>query len=218
MSREAVHPSVDYIRKLFAPQDALLASVEASLPADFASWQIGADEGRLLQLLIALHGTRTVVEIGTLAGYSAIWMARALPEGGHVYTLGKDPAHNAIAKETIGKSDVAHKITLVEGDAHNTLAMLEDKAPFDMMFIDADKPGYPAYLDWAEKHIRKGGLIVGDNTFLFDTVWLDKAPEGTAPSTHKAMQDFNRRLADNTKYTGTIIPTAEGMTVAIKRF
>lgn len=210
--------NIDYIRKLYAPQDALLDEITAALSQEFASWQIGPEEGKLLQLLIRLHGVNTVVEVGALAGYSAIWMARALPEGGHVYTLGKDPAHNALAKKFIGKSEVKDKITLVEGAAQETLPTLNAKGPFDMIFIDADKLAYPDYLDWAEKNIRKGGLIVGDNTFLFDAVALEAPPQGTAPATWNAMRRFNERLADPKKYFGMIIPTAEGLSVAIKLF
>ena len=93
--------------------------------------------------------------------------------------------------------------------------------PFDMVFIDADKINYHAYLDWAEQNIRKGGIIVADNTFLFGTVWQDSPPENrtpASPAAWKAMRGFNERLSDNSRYMGTIVPTAEGLTVAIKRF
>lgn len=218
MGREQVTTNLHYIRKHFATQDALLERIGQALPGDFASWQIAPEEGRLLQLLIAMNGVRRVVEIGALAGYSAIWMARALPGDGHIFTLGKDPAHNALAKQFIAQSEVASRITLVEGDAHETLPALGGQGPFDMVFIDADKISYPDYLDWAETHVRQGGLIVGDNTFLFDTIGLDAPPEGTAPATWKAMRQFNERLADKKRYFSTIIPTAEGLTVAIKQF
>jgi predicted O-methyltransferase YrrM len=214
--RETPSANLDYIRKLFAPQDALLDSIGQSLPGDLASWQVAADEGKLLQLLIAMRGVKTVVEIGALAGYSAIWMARALPKDGHIHTIGKDPSHNALAREFIGRSEVSHKITLHEGDAHQLLPTLTPRGPFDMVFIDADKISYPDYLDWAEENIRAGGLIVGDNTLLFDTVALESPPEGTAPATWKAMRAFNQRLSDPKRYISTMIPTAEGMTVAIK--
>ena len=217
MNRETRNPAGDYTEALFAPQDALLASILSRLPESFHSWQVSAAEGKLLQLLIGMIGAKRVVEVGTLAGYSALWMARALPEGGHLYTIGKDPAHNAIARQVFAESEESEKITLLEGDAQDMLQGLSAQAPFDMIFIDADKINYPRYLDWAEKHIRPGGLIVGDNTYLFGAVWHEKAPVGTAPATHAAMREFNARLADANKYLGMIIPTAEGMTVAMKR-
>ncbi len=217
MPRETPHPNLDYIRKLYAPQDALLASIDATLVGMNIHMHVAADEGKLLQLLIRLHGAKTIVEIGTLAGYSAIWMARALPEDGHVYTIGVDENHNAMARHFFDQSDVKHKITLIEGDAHTVLPSLNHKAPFDMVFIDADKISYNDYLDWAEINVRNGGLIVADNTLLFDTVALDAPPPGIAPTTWHAMRRFNERLADKTRYFSTMIPTAEGMTVAIKK-
>jgi predicted O-methyltransferase YrrM len=214
MGRETESTNIDYIRRLYAPQDALLMELTSALSQEFASWQVAPEEAKLLQLIIRLHGVKTVVEVGTLAGYSAIQMARALPEGGHVYTIGKDPEHCKLARKFIGASDVKEKIILLEGDAHNMLPTLKDS--YDMIFIDADKISYPDYLDWAEKHIRVGGLIVADNTLLFDTAALDAPPAGTAPNTWQAMRDFNQRLADPKKYFATMIPTAEGLSVAIK--
>ncbi len=218
MPRETLTPAVDYIRKHFAPQDALLAEIDATLVKIQQHINVGPDEGKLLQLLIKLHGVKSVVEVGTLAGYSAIWMARALPEDGHLYAINKEPEHVALADGFFARSDVGHKITQLQGDAHDALPTLDAKGPFDMIFIDADKISYPDYLDWAEKNIKKGGLIVGDNTFLFDTVWLDAPPPNEAPATWAAMRSFNERLADPKKYFSAIIPTLDGMTVALKLF
>jgi len=167
MPREHITPNIDYIRKLYAPQDSLLASIEDMLKKLDIAWQVGPEEGRLLQLLIRLCGARRIVEIGTLAGYSTIWMARALPEGGQIFTIGKDPEHNQMAKHFFDQSDVADRITLLEGDAHVILPVLSKQAPYDMIFIEA-------------------------------------------------MRSFNERLADKNKFMGVMIPTAEGMSVAIK--
>jgi predicted O-methyltransferase YrrM len=217
MSRHPT-PNLDYIRKLYAPQDALLEHISLRLHKENIAIHIGAEEGKLLQLLIRLHGIRTLVEIGTLAGYSTLWMARALPQGGHLHTIDKAAQHIVMAREHFAQSDVADKITLHEGDAHDVLPSLAPQGPFDMVFIDADKNAYPDYLDWAEGHIRKGGLIVADNTLLFNTVALDQPSADIAPSTWKAMRLFNERLADRTRYFSTIIPTQEGLSVAIKLF
>lgn len=216
MPREHITPNIDYIRKLYAPQDSLLASIEDMLKKLDIAWQVGPEEGKLLQLLIRLCGARRIVEIGTLAGYSTIWMARALPEGGQIFTIGKDPEHNQMARHFFDQSDVKERITHLEGDAHVILPVLSNQAPYDMVFIDADKISYPDYLDWAEKNIRAGGLIVADNTLLFDSVALDTPPPNIAPKTWQAMRSFNERLADKNKFMSVIIPTAEGMSVAIK--
>lgn len=209
-------PSLDYIRKLYAPQDALLASIAETLEKLGMAIQVGAEEGKLLQMLIVLHQARSVVEIGTLAGYSAIWMARALPEGGRLYAIEKDPGHAAMARHFFDQSEVKERITLLEGDARDVLPALSDKGPFDMAFIDADKPGYNHYLDWAERHVRQHGLIVADNTLLFNTIGLDAPPPDMAKATWEGMRRFNARLADPEKYFSTMVATQEGMTVAIK--
>lgn len=210
--------ALDYIRKLYAPQDTLLAAIDATLNERGIAIHINPEEGKLIQMFMTLHRIRTVVEIGTLAGYSAIWMARALPEDGHLYTIDREPAHIEMAKEFIGRSDVKDRITQLEGDAHDVLATLAAKGPFDMVFIDADKLSYNDYLDWAEANVKKLGMIIADNTFLFDTIWLKEPPEGTAPATWHAMQLFNERLADTEKYFTAMIPTDDGLTVAVKLF
>jgi predicted O-methyltransferase YrrM len=218
------HPtaSLDYIRKLYAPQDALLAQIDDTLRGTDAHINIGAEEGKLLQMLIKLHNVRTIVEIGTLAGYSAIWMARALPESGHLHTINKDPDHIRLAQRFFAASDVKNRITMLEGDAHEMLKTLTSpaEAGFDMVFIDAEKTGYNDYLDWAEKNIRKGGLIVADNTLLFGDAAKDTAPEGgtTTPAAWRSMRRFNERMANPQRYFTTLIPTQEGLTVAIKLF
>jgi len=210
--------SIDYIRKLYAPQDSLLHDIDTKLKALDIAIHIGAEEGKLLQMLIRLHGTKRIVEIGTLAGYSSIWMARALPEDGHLYTLNKDPGHIAIARESFAKSDVRARITMLEGDAHTTLLTLSPQGPFDMVFIDADKISYNEYLDWAEQNIRPQGLIIADNTLLFGSMALDQPPSGITGATWEAMRRFNQRLADPMRYFTTMLPTQEGMTVAIKLY
>jgi predicted O-methyltransferase YrrM len=212
------NPNLDYIRKLYAPQDALLAAIDDKLTALGTAIHVGPEEGKMLQMFIGLYGVKTVVEVGTLAGYSAIWMARALPDTGHVYTINKDPEHIKMARGFIEMSEVAHRISMLEGDARKKLSELDAMGPFDMIFIDADKIHYNEYLDWAETHIRTGGLIVADNTLLFGLVAKDEAPDDIAPTTWANMRRFNERLADTEKYFSIMIPTQEGLTVAVKLF
>jgi len=209
-------PHLDYIRKLYAPQDALLESIDQKLHALGTPIHVGAEEGKLLQMLVKLHRPKRIVEIGTLAGYSTLWLARALPPDGHIFTINKDPEHIALAKESFAQSEVGARITMLEGDAHTILPTLTE--PFDMIFIDADKISYNDYLDWAEAHVREGGLIVADNTLLFGAVYKESPPAGVAQNTWNTMRRFNERLADSTRYFTTMIPTEEGMTVAIKLF
>lgn len=203
-----------YIKSLFAPEDVVLKNTIISIENNnLRPINVGADEGKLLQILIKLHGSITIVEVGTLVGYSTIWLARALPENGKIYSFEKDERIANIARDNILKSDVAHKIEVISGDAHEMLKTIEDKATFDAIFIDAEKGGYCKYLDWAEKNIRKGGLIIGDNTFMHGEVFLDEPKEKMSV----VMKQFNQRLADDNKYDGIIIPTNAGLTVAIKK-
>ncbi len=211
------HHTLDYIRKLYAPQDALLDDVDATLHRIGFPIHIGAEEGKLLQLLIRMNQIKTIVEIGTLAGYSTVWMARALPENGHIYTINKDKLHIETAKETFSTCEVKDRITMLEGTAQTMLPTLEIHAPFDMIFIDADKISYPEYLDWAEKNIRVGGLIVADNTLLGGAVTLASPPDNIAPTTWRNMRQFNERLAEENRYTSVMIATQEGLTIAIKK-
>lgn len=203
---------LDYIRQLFAPEtDALRRARESGGPNEKIS--LNPEEGRLLQVLMRLAGVKTVVEIGTLGGYSALWMAGALADGGHIHTIEKDAGRAATARSNIAGHPA---ITLHEGDARQVLKTLS--GPFDMVFIDADKLHYADYLDWAEQNVRKGGLIAGDNTLLFDAAWNDAEIERVRPAAREAMRAFNKRLADPAKYTSILLPTEEGMTIAIKEF
>lgn len=204
---------LDYIRDLFAPENE--AQIHARNSTHDANDQISIhpEEGKLLQVLMKLAGVKKAVEIGALSGYSALWIADALPPGGHLYTFEKDAARAARARENLKCAD----ITLVEGEALKMLPTIESKGPFDLVFIDADKLNYAHYLDWAEKNVRAGGLIVGDNTLLFDAVWRNDLPDRVRQTAREAMREFNARLADPAKYTSILLPTAEGMTIAVKK-
>lgn len=209
-------PEIEYIRNLYAKEDELLKSISERLKAQGKSIHIAPEEGKLLELLIHMNNVRTIVEIGTLAGYSTIWMARALPENGKIITLEKDPTNASMAREHFLSSDVNERISLIEGDAIETLKTL--KGPFYMVFIDADKAGYLNYLEWAESNIKNGGLIIADNTLLFGSIVHDSPPDDVAPSTWKIMREFNQKLADDSRYHSLLFPTFEGMTIAIKKF
>lgn len=215
MSQDIFDTRMDYIRALFGTENDAQKAARESLDGANDGISIYPEEARLLQLLIRLAGIKTIVEIGTLGGYSAVSMAAALPPDGKIWTLEKDPARAALARKNIAAD---HRITLIEGDARQSLAQLSDRAPFDMAFIDADKLNYAHYLDWAEANVRRGGLIVGDNSLLFDAVWMKDRPPRVRDTALAAMRAFNRRLSDTQKYCGILLPTAEGITIAQKLF
>lgn len=205
-----------YVRRLFAPEDAVLAELREEVRRrDMPEICISPDEGRLLQVLLTAIGARRVLEIGTLGGYSAIWMARALPPDGRLVTLERKPEHAEVARRFIRRAGLDDVVEVRVGAANDTLEQIagEHGEPFDAFFIDADKAGYPAYLDWAEALVRPGGLVLGDNAFWSGRV-LEEPPEDDDTL---AMQRFNRRLADKERFCSTIIPVRDGLAVAVVR-
>lgn len=166
MSQELWSAVDRYINQLLVPSDAALdgalaASDEAGLPAI----NVAPNQGKLLQLLARLQGARAILEIGTLGGYSTIWLARALPPGGRLITLEANPKHAEVARANISRAGLANLVQVCLGPALETLPRLlhEGRGPFDFIFIDADKTGYPDYFAWALKLSRPGSLIVADN-------------------------------------------------------
>lgn len=205
---------LSYIRNLFAKEYKTIE--EYCILEKKQHIQISPEEGKLLSLFIKIHKIKSIVEIGTLYGYSSICMAKALLEDGHIYTIENHPQHLRIAKKNFSAFNLSDKITLIEGNALEKLNELSVKAPFDMIFIDADKSSYPKYLDWAESYIKQDGLIVADNTLLFNTVFLESPTKEVSEKSWHAMREFNDRLSDEKKYFSILIPTDEGMTVALK--
>jgi predicted O-methyltransferase YrrM len=155
-----------YITDLFAPPDAALtAALQASQSAGLPTINVSPPQGKFLQLLARALGARAILEIGTLGGYSTIWLARAMPAGGRLITLEADPKHAEIARANIARAGLAGVVELRLGRALDTLPQLaaEGRGPFDLIFIDADKPSYADYFTWALKLSRRGSVIIGDN-------------------------------------------------------
>jgi predicted O-methyltransferase YrrM len=155
-----------YFADRLAPQDeALVAALAANATAGLPPHDVSPLQGRLLQVLVHAVKARTILEVGTLGGYSTIWLARALPPGGRVVTLEANPAHAAVARSNLDRAGVAAAVELRVGRAADTLPQLvaERRGPFDLIFIDADKPSNSEYLRWALRLSRPGTVIVGDN-------------------------------------------------------
>jgi predicted O-methyltransferase YrrM len=216
MKNQPFHDRRDYIRQTFAQEPKAQQAIRTAMTSPEDQINVPPEDGRLLQLLVRLVGAKKIVEIGTLGGYSSLWMAQAMPKGGQIYTCEYEERRAKIAEKHFKKYAKGKKITIVRGNAHETLPKLAKKGSFDMVFIDADKISYAKYLDWAEKNVRKGGLIVGDNTFLFDAIWQEQPVDRVRQEALFAMRDFNRRLADPKKYQSMLLNTGQGMTVAMK--
>src|SRR4051794_22734157 len=155
-----------YITDLFVPADpALEAALQATAEAGMPLINVAPNQGQLLHILARAHGARTILEIGTLGGYSTIWLARALPPGGRLITLEADPKHAEVARANIARAGLADMVEVRLGKALDTLPTLtaDGSGPFDLVFIDADKPNTAAYFEWAMKLTRRGSLIITDN-------------------------------------------------------
>ena len=155
-----------YIAELFAPADAALTeALRASAEAGLPSIHVSPNQGKLLMVLARLVGAKNILEIGTLGGYSTIWLARALPASGRLITLEANALHAKVAGANIARAGLAEAVELIVGKAIQTLPRLaaEGRGPFDLVFIDADKPSSADYFAWAMKLCRNGSLIVIDN-------------------------------------------------------
>jgi predicted O-methyltransferase YrrM len=193
----------DYIENLFAPQDeALEAAVRESQRAGLPEIHVSPNEGKLLQLLAEMVGARRVLEIGTLGGYSAINLARGMAEDGLLISLEIDEHHAEVARESVERADLDERVEIRVGDARKLLAELakNDEGPFDLTFIDADKEGYPEYLEWALKLSRPGSLILGDNTIWGGTI-INPQDNPT-----RAIYEFNERLAKDPRLSAIVLP------------
>lgn len=202
----------DYITELFAPEDDALRWIQAEAERQgLPSISVQPFEGRLLQFLLRSVGARKVVEIGALAGYSGVWMARALPPGGKLITLEKSSKHAAVARASFERAGVSDRVELREGDGVTLLGKLSAEGPFDFVFIDADKASYPQYLAWTVDHLRTGGMVAAHNALRNGRVL---APEG---DDDRMMDAFNRALAAETRLDSFIIGVGDGMAVGIKK-
>lgn len=200
---------LEYVDQLHAGHDAgLAAAFDAPSKEGMPAIQVGQSEGKLLELLLRLGQAKKVVEVGTLAGYSALRMARALPPDGKLWTIEFDPRHAAVARGAIATAGLSSRIEVVVGAGLDVLPTLERYGPFDAVFIDADKENYDRYGRWAAKNLRQGGLLLGDNAYLFGEL-LAKDPRA------EAMRRFHEEAAQ--AFETICIPTPDGLLLGIKR-
>jgi predicted O-methyltransferase YrrM len=208
-----------YAEALFTPPDvALDAALAASVAANLPAIQISPTQGKFLLILAQAVKARRILEIGTLGGYSTIWLARALPSGGRLVTLEADEKHAEVAQKNIANAGLADLVELRLGRAQDTLPKLiaEDVDPFDLIFIDADKPGYTNYLKWSLQLSRRGTLIVADNV-VRDGAVLDP---NSADEAVQGVRRYNEALAAEPRVAGTIIQTVgskgyDGFAIAV---
>jgi caffeoyl-CoA O-methyltransferase len=206
-SRYTTPEILDYVGRIHAAHDAALARAFA-VPDGIPQIQVGPNEGKLLGLLARLVRATKIVEVGTLVGYSTIHLARALPPGGHVWTIEFEPHHADIARGNLAAAGLGDRVTVLVGAGRDVLPTLATHAPVDAVFIDADKVNYDFYGRWAIDHLRPGGLVLGDNAYLFGEL-LDDSDRG------RAMRAFHELVAQTCE--STCIPTPDGLVLGVKR-
>lgn len=212
MDARVLEACLEYTRSLFAPEDELLRAIREEIPRrGLPEIHVSPEEGRLLQLLLRAVGAARVLEIGTLAGYSAVWMAYALPPEGRLITIEKEARYADVAREFLRGSGLDAIVEVRVGAALNVLEQLGSDGPFDAVFIDADKANYPRYLGWCLRHVRKGGLIIADNAY-WDGRVVD--PEDREAGT-LGIREYNRRAAEDPRLTSLILPIRDGIVVSV---
>ena len=194
-----------FSERLGLEDDALAAAQRDCQAAGLPPISVSAPQGKLLQLLALTIGARNILEIGTLGGYSAIWMARALPEGGRLVSLEIDARHAEVAAGNLERAGVAAKVSVRVGPAIETLPALEREGagPFDLVFIDADKPSNPQYVQWAVRLARPGALIVLDNVVRAGKVIVEDSSDPAVQGVRRAMDG----LAEDPRLSVTAIQT-----------
>jgi predicted O-methyltransferase YrrM len=211
----------EYVGDLLFPNDpALSAALEASEAAGLPTIAVSPTQGAFLHILARSHGARTILELGTLGGYSTIWMARALPPGGHLTTVEADPRHAEVARANIARAGVADLVTLRLGKALDVLPALEaeGRGPFDLIFIDADKENNAAYFDWAIRLARAGTLIIVDNVVREGEI-IDAASDDPRV---QGVRRFLSALSREPRVTATVLQTVgskgyDGFAIAVVR-
>ncbi len=198
-----------FVDELHAAHDpALAAAFDAPKHERMPAIQVGPAEGKLLRLFASLARAERAVEIGTLAGYSAIHLARGMVRGGRLWTIENEPRHVAIARARIAAAGLDTIVEVMEGDAALVLPSLEVHAPFDLVFLDADKGRYDLYARWAIANLRAGGMLLADNAYFFGNLLREDDAEA------QAMRRFHRESA--AALFTVCIPTPDGLLVGIK--
>ena len=203
----------EYINDLFVEQDdALQRAWEDTPRRGLPAISVRPEEGRFLQVLVRASGAKKALEIGTLGGYSGIWIARGLAPGGKLITLEKEPHHAEVAQDHFDFAGLDDRVEIRVGDARRLLEELAPESPFDFVFIDAAKVDYPEYFNWALENTRLGGVIAAHNAFQGGSI-VNAKPE---KENTEAMRQFNRMAAAQERVLTTIYPAGDGTLIAVK--
>ena len=208
-----VDPYQQFLRDLFHSDDADLSRLQEEAESEgIPNMSIGPEQGKFLQLLVQLTGARKALEIGVLGGYSGAWIARALPADGKLIGLELEQKHADFARQQWQRMGLADKIEVRVGPALESLPHLAEEAPFDLVFIDADKGNYPAYLDYALQYSRPGTVILGDNVQMWGSL-VD--PDKQDSDWVQGMRSFARALSQHERLASTVVPYPDGLAMAV---
>jgi len=200
-----------YLKERFGLEDNALREIrKAAVTAGLPPISVAPEEGQFLQVLVRATGARKILEIGTLGGYSAAWMVRGMPDDGRLITIEKSPEHAEVAQQALAAVGLAERIELRVGNAHDLLPTLSADGPFDLLFMDADKQGYPDYFAWGLDNVRVGGLIAAHNAFRHGRV-LHEQPDVDS----QAIRELTDRIAAEPRVTGTISAAGDGTLLAV---
>src|SRR5579863_142262 len=192
-------PYDQYVIDLFAPEDEALRWIQAEADRNqLPQISLRPHEGQILQVLIKATGARKALEIGALAGYSGVWIARALPADGQLITLEKSNKHAQVARASYQHAGVGNKVTLIEGAALDSLPKLKAEAPFDFAFVDADRANYVTYFQWIAEALRPGGVLTVHNAFANGRILSPKSDDD------RGMAAFQKALAHDSRFDSII--------------
>ncbi len=202
-----------WAEELFQPEDDVLREIrERSAKAGLPAIAVGRFDGLHLEVLARAMGVRKAVEVGTLGGYSGVCLLRGMGPEGVLHTFEISAAHAEVARESFRKAGLLAQVRLHLGPAAEKLEEINGEGPFDLVFIDADKVGYPVYLEWAAEQLRLGGAVLGDNAFG----WGRVTTKDSAEESIRSLRSFNQQLARGGRFRSTMIPTAEGLAMGVK--
>jgi caffeoyl-CoA O-methyltransferase len=206
----------DYIVETFAQEDDLLKTMPGEAQKKgIPLINISPEQGKFLQVLMGATGAKKVLEVGSLFGYSTLWMARALPANGKLITVELNPLHADTTRENIARAGLAAYVEVRQGDARKVLPQLANQAPFDLAFIDAEKAEYVDYFEQVMKLMRKGGLVIADNASAHGEVWQADPQENRDHTL--AIRALNQRMATDPRLTSLLVPISDGMCVGVVR-
>ena len=201
---------------VYEPEDSVLAEIrERSVREGLPAIAVGKFDGLHLEVLARAVGAKKAVEIGTLGGYSGVCLLRGMGESGYLHTFELEERNARVARESFTRAGFAGRFTIHLGPATKSLSEISDEKPIDIVFIDADKVGYPFYLEWAAEHLKIGGIVLGDNAFGWGGV-ADPDYKGESAESVRALRAFSESLARSGRFRATMIPTEEGLAMGVK--